>query len=186
MEESTLRRHFPNLCRAALASRRGLHRFKQGVTWARVKVAIALGLTLMWIGLWKSSYAWHRVAGEGVVPGFRGAGVLGQALSDRGVLHLTMMQDGGGRPAIVTFKRQTYLGNGGYHAGYIFGFLGFVFALLPYHFRDGDFGVAPYVALVVPYWFLTVATALLTLKALGLWPKRDPRPEVEEHGKVRP
>jgi hypothetical protein len=46
--------------------------------------------------------------------------------------------------------------------------------------------MSPYVALVVPYWFLTVATALLTVKVLGWWPKRAPRPENEEHGEVRP
>ncbi|SIO26797.1 hypothetical protein SAMN05444166_3353 [Singulisphaera sp. GP187] len=177
MEDSTLRRHFPNLCRAALASCRGLHRLKQSVTWTRVKVAIALGLTLMWIGLWKSSYNWHQVAGEEVVPGFLGAGVLGQVLSDSGTLHFMIMRAEGRRPAIITFMRQPYLGNGGYHDrhSFVLGFLGFVFALLPFPYHDGDYVQSPYIALVIPYWFLTVATALLGLKALGWGPKLYPR-----------
>jgi hypothetical protein len=77
---------------------------------------------------------------------------------------------------------------GGYHDrhSFVFGFLGFVFALLPYHVRDGDQEFSPYVALVVPYWFLTVATALLALRSLGWRSRRRPRPEGQARGGVRP
>ncbi len=172
MEQSVLRRYFPSFYRMAPLWGRGLGRIRRRFSWAWVKLVIALGVCSVWICLWVESHSWHSYAGQEFALGARGAGILVQATSYRpGRLHLLVMRDRSQQSAILSLKRLTYLGNGGYHHSYGFDLLGFAFALLPYDFNEGDSLLSPYGALVVPYWFLTVATALLVLKYAGWLPR---------------
>src|SRR5690606_36075427 len=166
---------FPTRRSSDLSCGRGLGRIRRRLSWAWVKLAIALGVCLVWICLWVESHSWKRYAGQEFALGARGAGLIVQATSYPGTLHLLMERDRSQRPAVLSLKRLTYLGNGGYHHGYGFELLGFAFSLMPHEFDGGDYMVPPYVAFAVPYWFLTVATALLILKYAGWLPRSGGR-----------
>jgi hypothetical protein len=67
------------------------------------------------------------------------------------------------------FSRVTNLGKSGrYTYGQGFDLAGFVLRLLPHAFRDGDCVVAPYAAVVIPYWATTTVLSLLLLWVSGL------------------
>lgn len=165
MEPSVLRRYFPSFHRMADFCGRAVGGIRRRFTWAWVKLAITLGVGALWIVLWVDSHTWRQVAGEEFAVAVRGAGLQAQATSFRpGTLNLVLLHDYAWRSPVASFRRLTYLGNGGYAHGYGFELPGFAFSVMPRAFHGGDYGIPPYVALEVPYWFLTAATGLLALR----------------------
>ncbi len=75
--------------------------------------------------------------------------MLGSCADGEGIHFLAMKQRASQFPAIH-FGR----GDTGYHHAYVVNILGLVMAVQPTKYDGGDYSVAPYAALIMPYWLL--------------------------------
>jgi hypothetical protein len=94
-----------------------------------------------------------------------GNGIHFQAIGPAG-----HMRGFGVEPGTYSHLGSDQPGDGGYrgdHDGYVVGGLGFVAAWLPHTFNGGDYILSPFLALVVPYWFLIAGSAIGLAAALG-------------------
>lgn len=78
------------------------------------------------------------------------------------------MHTHGARCFSLQLDRATNLGRSGYHHGFVVSGLGFTVAVLSKTHHGGDYVVSPYVAFVLPYWFLMVMSGWLFLHYSGI------------------
>ncbi|MEX1233169.1 MAG: hypothetical protein WEB58_23160 [Planctomycetaceae bacterium] len=83
--------------------------------------------------------------------------VMQVAARDNGV-HFLAMQNRAAQFPEIHFKKGIHFGRSGYHYGHVVNLLGFTVAVLPTRVIDYDYIARPYLAFVLPYWLLFVAS----------------------------
>jgi hypothetical protein len=146
----------------------------------RIELTFLLLCLLTSVGLWLySAGLYYRPLPQ---PAFSATGHsrIFQICTERGAIHTIIMWDVPEQPS-VGFSRATNLGRGGYPFGHGFDLGGFVLRLLPHTLRDGDCVMAPYAAIVIPYWATTTGLSLLLLWVSGSYPRLRPYMRFSKH-----
>lgn len=122
----------------------------------RKPAVLAAGMTLLvsfglWV--WTSGIYYRTLPTPGCSVRLPFVG-LGACADDEGIHFLAMKQRAGQFPAIHFGRLYT-----DYHHASVVNMLGLVMAVQTTEYDGGDYSVAPYVALVMPYWLLILGAA---------------------------
>jgi hypothetical protein len=152
--------------------------------------ALRLGLLVgLWmglcasVGLWLYSSDFFYRKFEPLAVAINGPGVMAQACSQKGTLHLLLMQSSSNKWPAMHFERQTYMGNGGYPYGYGASFGGLVLRVMPYRGGSRCCIIPPFAALVIPYWLTFAGFGFLILHYSGWLRKLKPYLRVSRHSR---
>jgi hypothetical protein len=139
----------------------------------RIELTFLLLCLLTSVGLWLYSAGLYYRPLPPPAFSVAGHGRIFQICSQQGAIHTVLMWDVPGQPS-VHFSGVLNVGGGLYHHGLGFDLGGFVLRLLPHTFNGGDYIVAPFAAIVIPYWATTTGVSLLLLWVSGLYARLRP------------